>query len=138
MKIGNGNETYGVRSGAGARKSGRANGAGFANHLGDAKAAAAAEPVAGAGSVAALLAVQAAGDPLDGRRRAVEHADALLDRLESLQLALLEGRLDDDALQRLVAEMERRSDEHDDQDLSELVAQIELRAQVELAKRGLI
>lgn len=138
MKISNGSEARGVRSTSAARKRGATAGAGFAGHLGQPKAAASADAVASTGSVAALLAVQAAGDPLEGRRRAIEHADSLLDRLDSLRLALLEGRLDDDTLRRLAAEVERHAEGLDDPDLSELVAQIELRAQVELAKRGLI
>lgn len=138
MKISNGSEARGVRTSSAAAKRRQTAGAGFAGHLGQPKAAIPADSAAGTGSVAALLAVQAAGDPLEGRRRAIERADSLLDRLDSLRLALLEGRLDDDTLRRLAAELERHSEGLDDPDLSELIAQVELRAQVELAKRGLI
>lgn len=138
MKISNGSEARGVRSASTARKRSQTAGAGFAGHLGQPKATASADSSSGVGSVAALLAVQAAGDPLEGRRRAIERADSLLDRLDRLRLELLEGRLDDDTLQRLAAELERHAEGLDDPDLTEIIAQIELRAQVELAKRGLI
>jgi hypothetical protein len=91
----------------------------------------------GPASVASLLAVQATGDALEGRRQALDRGEGLLQRMEAIQLALLEGRLDDDALQRLAAELERQNTGSGDPDLSELIAEIELRAAVELAKRGL-
>ena len=138
MKISNGSEARGVRSTSAARKRGQTAGADFAGHLGQPKPAVSADSSSGVGSVAALLAVQAAGDPLEGRRRAIERADSLLDRLDLLRLALLEGRLDDDTLQRLAAELERHAEALDDPDLTDIVAQVELRAQVELAKRGLM
>lgn len=119
-------------------KRGATGGAGFAGHLNEPTRTAQAAQATGPGSVAALLAVQAAGDSLEGRRQAYDRAEGLLKRLDGLRLALLEGRLDDDALKRLAANMEQRADAGDDPDLAELIAEIELRAQVELAKRGLV
>lgn len=128
----------GLNAAAPRRKRESANGAGFANHLGQPESAQQAGGTSGAGSVAALLAVQAAGDALEGRRQTVDRAEAMLKRLDALRLALLEGRIDDDALKRLATDMERQSEMSGDPDLAELVAEIELRANVELAKRGLI
>ena len=55
-----------------------------------------------------------------------------------MRLALLDGRIGDDALRRIAAEIEAQTLAVADPELAELVAEIELRAQVELAKRGLI
>ena len=138
MKISAGNDARGIRGSAPKRRPGETGGAGFANHLGHPAAAAQADTASGAGSVAALLAVQAAGDALEGRRQAYDRADSLLKQLDALHLAILDGRMDDAALKRLADQLDQRPIPADDPQLAELVAQIELRAQVELAKRGLI
>lgn len=137
MKINGGSETRSVRAAGPKRGRGAAGGAGFAERLAPPTTAAPSE-IAGPGSVATLLAVQAAGDALEGRRQAYDRAEGLLKRLESLHLALLEGRIDDAALQRLAAEIDGQAENCNDPALQELVGEIELRAAVELAKRGLI
>lgn len=137
MKITSSSGARGVRPGAQKRSGGPANAGKFAEHLGGAVSTAQADATAGPGSVAALLAVQAAGDALEGKREAYARADGLLKRLEAVRLALLEGRLDVSALRRLQADMQREQSRVADPDLAELVAEIELRAAVELAKRGL-
>ncbi|MGZ0188911.1 MAG: flagellar assembly protein FliX [Alphaproteobacteria bacterium] len=137
MKISGGNEARGIRSSSPKRKADKASGAGFAGHLSGNSAPASTDAATGPASVASLLAVQATGDALEGRRQALDRGEGLLQRMEAIQLALLEGRLDDDALQRLAAELERQNTGSGDPDLSELIAEIELRAAVELAKRGL-
>lgn len=134
MKI---NGASGLRTTGPQRRRGSAEGAGFAGHLGQPAAAAQTGAATGPGSVAALLAVQAAGDALEGRRQAYDRAEGLLKRMDALRIALLEGRIDDDALQRLAADLANRVDIGGDPDLADLIGQIELRAQVELAKRGL-
>ncbi len=138
MKINGGSETRGVRANGPKRSAGGAKSAGFANHLDQSSGTTPTEIATGPGGVATLLAAQAAGDALEGRRRARERAENLLDRLDAVRVALLEGRMDNDALTRLAAEMERRLATVDDPALAEVIAQVELRAQVELAKRGLI
>jgi len=138
MKINGAGEARGVRPGAPKRANGGPSGAGFANHLDKSDAPAQAESAYGPSSVAALLAVQAAGDALEGRRQAVDKAERLLKQLDALRLALLDGRVGDDALRRIAAEIEAQTLAVADPELAELVAEIELRAQVELAKRGLI
>lgn len=138
MKITGGRETRGVLANGSAKSRGRTGGAGFANHLGEPTAAGQTDVATGPASVAALLAVQAAGDALEGRRQAYDRGEAMLKRLDALRVALLDGRVDDAALQRLAQEMEQRQSHVDDPALAELLAQIELRAAVELAKRGLV
>lgn len=75
---------------------------------------------------------------IDGRARAYDHAEALLQRLDGLRLALLDGAISDAALQKLAGDMDGEKYNTNDPLLDELVAEIELRAAVELAKRNLI
>jgi hypothetical protein len=110
---------------------------GFAERVGAKPAgngAAAAAGLAPLTSLGAVLAVQAVDDPIVGRRRARERGDRLLDALEDLRLALLDGRLPPGklaALQQLVSEQRGRAD---DPKLAAVLDEIELRAAVELAK----
>lgn len=84
--------------------------------------------------VEALLTLQDVGGPLERRRRAVGRAGRLLDVLEGLKLALLEGQItghDLDRLQRAIREQRQATD---DPRLEGLLDEIETRAAVELAK----
>ena len=137
MKITGGADARSVRANGATQKRAAAGGPGFASHLGASAETAQSDVASGPGSVAALLAVQASGDALEGRRQAYDRGEALLKRLESLRIALLDGRVDDDALKKLAAEMQQASAPVNDPALTELMAEIELRAMVELAKRGL-
>jgi hypothetical protein len=58
--------------------------------------------------------------------------------LDGLRLALLDGAISDAALQKLAGDMDGEKNNTNDPLLDELVAEIELRAAVELAKRNLI
>lgn len=137
MKINGGSDARGVRATSPKRTRASAEAGGFASHL-ETPTTAAPTEVAGPSSVAALLAVQAAGDALDARKQTYDRAEGLLKRLDGLHTALLEGRVDDEALKRLAADLERQSADCGDPALAEMLAEIELRAAVELAKRGLI
>lgn len=137
MKITTGGEARGVRSAASKRKSEPARGGAFAGHLESPSATPQAEVAGGAANVAALLAAQAVGDALDGRKQAYDRAESLLKRLDAIRIALLTGDIGEAALRKLAADFNGRSIEVDDPDLAELMAEIELRAAVELAKRGL-
>ena len=93
--------------------------------------------VSGSGPVsalAALLAAQAVPDPADGRRQAMKRGNRLLDLLEDLRIALIDGNVSRVVLDEVAAWLEHRDTELDDPELAELIAQIELRAAVELAK----
>ncbi len=86
------------------------------------------------GPVDALLALQeVAGNP---NRRAVarQRGEDLLDRLDELRLALLDGRLPRATIERLVAVVGAQRVKTDDPKLAEVLDEIELRAAVELAK----
>ena len=101
---------------------------------GAARPAALATP-SGVAGLEGLLALQAVGDPLERRRRAVRRGQGLLDQLESLRRDLLVGRVDParlDAMLDLLAEARER----DEPGLDSLLDDIELRVRVELAKHG--
>ena len=91
----------------------------------------------GVGDVASLLALQGIEppDPRERRRRAVRRGHDLLDVLEQVKLDLLSGDVPVERLERLVALLGGREPTGDDR-LDGLVADIELRARVELAKWG--
>jgi hypothetical protein len=90
---------------------------------------------AAAEGIGALLALQVIGDPLSSRRRAVQNGRDILDSLDRIKVALLEGRLPVERLERLSAIVTERMPSGDER-LDQLLAEIELRARVELAKLG--
>ena len=97
--------------------------------------AAAAAPVVTATGIEALLALQAADDPLLGRRKAVRRGRALLDTLEEVRADLLTGRVSEGRLNQLLA-LIAQARERTVPGLDALMDEIELRARVELAKLG--
>lgn len=116
---------------------GGASGSDFASRLGGVRESGESAPAASARPVASVdgvLAVQAADDPTTGRRRAVARGKDLLDQLDRLRLALLEGRLSADQLARLASRVAEQRDQVTDPALSAVLDEIELRAAVELAK----
>jgi hypothetical protein len=127
----------GSRVGGTARTAGRSSSS-MPFHVDDAPAAArpaAAAALAPAHEIGALLALQAVEDPTLGRRRQVRRGKALLDTLDEMQADLLLGRISPeklDLLMVLVGEARERCGSG----LDALLDDIELRARVELAKRG--
>ncbi len=104
---------------------------GAAARAGAPAAASAAGPVFGAD---ALLAMQGAPDPAERRRRQVRRANDMLDTLDRLQVALLEGRLPAGQALTLRLSLHNRPEADEDPKLMALVREIEVRAAVELAK----
>lgn len=86
------------------------------------------------GSTDALLALQAVDGPLERRRRAVKRAGRLLDALDEVKMALLDGESVAPALQRLAQAAREHRGGADDVQLDGVLDQIETRAAVELAK----
>ena len=86
-------------------------------------------------SLDALMALQAAPEPLERRRRAVRRAGGLLDVLDEVKLALLDGRDSSPALERLRRVVSEARDQVDDPGLGDLLDHIETRAAVELARQ---
>ncbi len=116
-------------------------GAGFSvPSAGAAASAAAASPAsapAGVANVSALMALQGVEDVTERRRRAIRRGGGLLDRLEELKLALLQGEAGEGALERLTRTLREERPIDADGGLNALLDQIDLRAAVELAKADL-
>lgn len=90
---------------------------------------------AAAGGIEALIALQAVEDPRLKRRKAVQRGRSLLDSLEALRADLLSGEPGEGRLERMLAILDEARDPTDEH-LDAIVDAIELRALVELAKRG--
>jgi hypothetical protein len=84
--------------------------------------------------VDALLALQDVGGPLERKRRAVRRASRILDVLDEVKLALLDGQLSVGQLDRLRRAVRAERDLTEDPKLEGLLDEIELRAAVEVAK----
>ena len=123
-----------------ARKSAGAASSGFTpDEAGAAASSAASAPLSqtsAVGSVDALLALQGAGDFTQARKQATDRAFSLLDLLDDLKIALLEGALPRATLVRLVDTLQSQRDQTDDPQLEAALDEVELRAAVELAKHG--
>lgn len=102
-----------------------------------ASAAAPATASAAVANVSALMALQEVEDVTERRRRAIRRGGGLLDRLEELKLALLQGEAGEGALERLTRVLREDRPVDADPDLNSLLDQIDLRAAVELAKADL-
>lgn len=87
--------------------------------------------------VSALMALQGVEGPLEKRRRAVKRGAGLLDRLDEMKMALLSGETDGGVLDRLARALREERPDDGDADLNALLDQIDLRAEVELAKAEL-
>ena len=138
MKIG------GVRAGQGpaapkkTRKSATAGGS-FSETLKEAAesmGAGSAGGVGGVSPVGAILSVQEVPDSTEGRSRGLlmAYGDELLERLEGLRLGLLIGAIPKDELAELAHRMREKRHRVKDPRLTEIIDEIELRAEVEIAK----
>ena len=90
--------------------------------------------VAGVGSLDALLALQEVSGPLERRRKAVRRAGRILDVLDEIKLALIDGDLSASALDRLVTAVRQERAGVEDPRLEGVLNEIETRAAVEIAK----
>lgn len=88
------------------------------------------------GSVDALLALQGAEDFQAARRQATDRAFNLLDMLDDLKLALLDGSIPRDTLMRLMDTLKTQREATNDPKLEAALDEVEIRAAVELAKHG--
>jgi hypothetical protein len=111
-----------------------AGGASFARHLDESSEAGAAHGVSGTGAVTGVLGVQEVDDALAHASKGKLRAQDILDRLEDLRLELLAGTLTKDKLVRLTQMVSSRRPQIKDPRLAAILDEIDLRAQVELAK----
>ena len=127
-----------VSGGAPASKKAGASGGAFSLPSADAAGrAATAAPVSGASAmmgVEALLALQDAGGPLEGRRRSLRRAVRLLDVLDDLKIALIDGMLKPDQIRALSLAIAEQRSSTGEPGLEAVLDEIETRAAVELAK----
>jgi hypothetical protein len=95
---------------------------------------ASAAPTRNVAGIETLIALQGIEDPTERRRRAVARGRSALDVLDELKLALLGGSLDAHVMNRLKAAAAGLKESTGDPALDAVLAEIELRAEVELAK----
>jgi hypothetical protein len=86
-------------------------------------------------SIDTLLALQGAEDAATGRKRQLRRGRSLLDALDALKLDLIAGRTSESHLNQLMAII-GQARVASEPGLDALLDDIELRARVELAKRG--
>lgn len=96
-----------------------------------------AQMVAGPGPLTALdslLALQEVEDSTQGRSKGLKRGEKLLDMLDQVRDGLLAGGIPRETLVRLSQAVAQRNDEFSDPHLQSILDEIDLRAQVELAK----
>ena len=88
------------------------------------------------GNVDALFSVQEVPDAVDSRSRklVITFGEDLLKRLDKLKLGILNGSMPKDQLADLAQHLRRKRQSSDDLLLNEIISEIELRAEVEIAK----
>lgn len=136
MKVSGPSSTGGV---AGAKASKPAAGGGAfslpsVDAAGSASGVARTSGVVGVAGIEALLALQDVGGPLERRKRAVSRAGRILDVLDEVKIALIDGELSATSLDRLVRAVREERQNTDDGGLEGLLDEIETRAAVEIAK----
>jgi hypothetical protein len=89
------------------------------------------------GGIDALIALQGIEEPAERRRRAVKHGRRALDALDELKIGLLSGGIDQGTLLRLKSVAGDLKDSSGDDRLDGVLAEIDLRVAVELAKAGI-
>jgi hypothetical protein len=90
------------------------------------------------GGIDALIALQGIEDPLERRRRVVKHGRRALDALDEVKLGLLAGTLNQATMLRLKSIAADLKEGSGDERLDSVLAEIDLRVEVELAKAGLV
>ena len=126
------------RSGIGMRSTSaaggqRTDGSAFRAHLASAGTTSQTAGAAPAGRVNILAALEAV-DAQEQRRKGARRGNRLLDLLDELRLGLLSGGLQPQVLSELARTVSDARAEVDDPGLSAVLDEIDLRAQVELAK----
>jgi hypothetical protein len=86
------------------------------------------------GGIDTLLALQGVENPAERRQRAVKRGRYALDVLDELKMGLLDGKLDSSVLTRLKSAAAALKDDTGDPALDAVLAEIDLRVEVELAK----
>jgi hypothetical protein len=85
-------------------------------------------------NVGALLALQGQDDIVERRRRATKRTYSLLDQLDALRVAILSGGVSHAQVTLLANTLREQREMVDDPELAAILEDVELRAEVELAK----
>lgn len=115
-------------------KAGKTGSTSFSKHLEESDGASAAAPASSIGSISGVLDVQEVDDALSRAARGKLRAEDLLQKMDELRLDLLSGQIVPATLQRLSEVVQSRRAEVNDPKLGAILDEIDLRAQVELAK----
>jgi hypothetical protein len=118
------------------RKTDGAAGSGFAAHLDTREETTEATALGGVGALDGALLLQEAGDPLDERQESHRHGGRLLAHLDQLRMDLLCGAVSVGQLQQLQRTLDRERPAVVPPEMQDVLAEIELRVRVELAKFG--
>lgn len=122
------------------KQSDNAGGARFAEHLNKVPPAPGGAPsvaeTATVAPVASILSIQEvdAETPTDARARMIHYGADILDRLDEIRDQILSGAVSKNRLENLAQTLRQRRAAVDDLQLIALIDEIELRAEVELAK----
>ncbi|MEJ0062800.1 MAG: flagellar assembly protein FliX [Alphaproteobacteria bacterium] len=120
-------------------RTGSTGGATFVKHLdplSESEAAGAASGATSLGTISPVVSLQEVDDAMARKSRGKARAKEILDRLEDIRLELLTGSVSKDRLMQLSRMVAQRRQDIDDPRLTEILDDIDLRAQVELAKLG--
>lgn len=115
-------------------KANKASGTSFSEHLEGADETSGVHSSSALGSVSGVLDLQEVDDALARAARGKLRAEDLLDKLDDIRLDLLSGTLTKTKLLKLAEVVNSRRTEVSDPKLSAILDEIDLRAQVELAK----
>jgi Class II flagellar assembly regulator len=91
-------------------------------------------PAASLSNIGALLALQGEDDVSERRRRATRRTNSLLDQLDGIRLAILGEGVSREQVAALANTLREYRDQVDDPGLNAILDDVELRAEVELAK----
>lgn len=108
----------------------------FASELKSSTPASTAAPASQVGVIDGILALQEVDEDGRGRNPHVERGEEMLDRLDEIRAGLLTGKINSRSLEQLLEQVRNKSQNVTDPKLREILAEIELRAAVELAKLG--
>lgn len=118
-----------------ARKAAQPSGKRFSvAHSGESTGSATVSPAAPVSRLDSLLTLQEVEEPNDQQKRAVQWGNEVLDKLEEIRLGLLLGELSRENLMSLREKIKQSRDNLHDPGLTDILNDIELRAEVELAK----
>jgi hypothetical protein len=117
-----------------ATKTSASGNASFASQVGESEETTATSGIASTSNVSGILGVQEVDDALARASRGKVRADDILDRLEDLRIEILAGGISRDKLTQLSRIVSVRRGQINDPRLAEILDDIDLRAQVELAK----